>query len=159
LRTYGGAFPAFHPSIASRQHDNVKANARIAKAAALLVQDGDTIMIEAGTILAILRKEGDDVPVLDLIAVIGAPGEDIRQIVAGRTEAPGVIATLDLPNIPGGKKLIYTNIDMELAAIDSFAERGKSDPLFAELSRIVEGAGGLWCMEAERHLLAHAEAI
>jgi pyruvate dehydrogenase E2 component (dihydrolipoamide acetyltransferase) len=44
---------------------------------------------EAGTLLAVLRKEGDDVPVLDLIAVIGAPGEDIRQIVAGGAGGTG----------------------------------------------------------------------
>ncbi len=37
---------------------------------------------EGGTVLAVLRKEGDDVPVLDLIAVIGAPGEDISAIVS-----------------------------------------------------------------------------
>jgi pyruvate dehydrogenase E2 component (dihydrolipoamide acetyltransferase) len=38
---------------------------------------------KGGTILAVLRKEGDDVPVLDLIAVIGVPGEDISSIVSG----------------------------------------------------------------------------
>ena len=45
---------------------------------------------------------------------------------------------LNLPNIPGGKKLIYTNIDMELTAIDDFREKGKTDPFFAELADIVE---------------------
>jgi len=44
---------------------------------------------EAGTLLAVLRKEGDNVPVLDLIAVIGAPGEDIRRIVADGTGGTG----------------------------------------------------------------------
>ncbi len=38
---------------------------------------------EGGTVLAVLRKEGEDVPVLDLIAVIGAPGEDVSSIVSG----------------------------------------------------------------------------
>jgi DeoR family galactitol utilization operon repressor len=56
VRTHGGAFPAFHPSIAIRQRDNVKAKARIAKAAASLVRDGDTIMIEAGTTTALIAK-------------------------------------------------------------------------------------------------------
>ena len=32
-----------------------------------------------GTVLALLRKEGDDVPVLEPIAIIGAPGEAIDQ--------------------------------------------------------------------------------
>ena len=33
--------------------------------------------------------------------------------------------TINLPNIPGGKKLVYTNIDMELTAIKDFRELGK----------------------------------
>jgi DeoR family galactitol utilization operon repressor len=56
VRTHGGAFPAFHPSITTRQRDNLKAKARIAKAAAALVRDGDTIMIEAGTTTALVAK-------------------------------------------------------------------------------------------------------
>ena len=32
---------------------------------------------EAGTLLAILAQEGDDVPCLENVAVIGNPGEDI----------------------------------------------------------------------------------
>ena len=67
--------------------------------------------------------------------------------------------TLHLPDIPGGKKLMYTNISMELTAIDDFAEKGKRDPLFAGLAEIVERNNGLWCLEAERYLLEHAPAI
>ncbi len=67
--------------------------------------------------------------------------------------------TLNLPNIPGGKKLMYTNIDLDLTAIDDFAERGKKEPLFAELARIVERSNGLWSLEAERYLLSHAKPI
>jgi len=70
-----------------------------------------------------------------------------------------VETTLNLPNIPGGKKLIYTNIEMELTAIDDFAAKGKTDPLFAELAAIVAKNNGLWCVEAERHLLRHARPI
>jgi DeoR family galactitol utilization operon repressor len=56
VRTHGGAFPAFHPSIAARQHTNQKTKARIAKAAAALVRDGDAIMIEAGTTTALIAR-------------------------------------------------------------------------------------------------------
>lgn len=70
-----------------------------------------------------------------------------------------VETTLNLPNIPGGKKLIYTNIEMELTAIDDFAEKGKTDPLFAELAKIVANNNGLWCVEAEMYLLKHAKPI
>lgn len=70
-----------------------------------------------------------------------------------------VETTLNLPKIPGGKKLIYTNIDMELTAIADFKEKGKTDPLFARLAEIVEHSNGLWSAEAEKHLLANAKSI
>lgn len=68
-------------------------------------------------------------------------------------------ATLDLPNIPGGKKLIYTQISLPLTAIEDFAELGKTDPLFAGLAEIVEANNGLWCPEAEKYLLNNAKSI
>ncbi|NMB97533.1 MAG: zinc-binding dehydrogenase, partial [Clostridiaceae bacterium] len=52
--------------------------------------------------------------------------------------------TLNLPNIPGGKKLIYTNIEMDLTAITDFREKGKTDPVFAKLADIVEKNNDLW---------------
>ncbi|WP_291636553.1 zinc-binding dehydrogenase [Clostridium sp.] len=64
-------------------------------------------------------------------------------------------ATLDLPKIPGGKKLIYTNIEMELTDIEDFEEKGKTNSLFAGLAKIVNSNNGLWCLEAERFLLAN----
>lgn len=67
--------------------------------------------------------------------------------------------TLNLPKIPGGKKLIYTNISLELTAIADFEEKGKNDPLFKELARIVKNNNGLWCAEAEKYLLKNAKAI
>ena len=70
-----------------------------------------------------------------------------------------VETTLNLPSIPGGKKLIYTNIEMELTAIEDFRAKGGSDPLFARLAELVESHNGLWSVEAEEYLLAHAEAI
>ena len=70
-----------------------------------------------------------------------------------------VETTLNLPKIPGGKKLIYTNIEMELTAIDEFKQRGAQDPLFAELAEIVDARGGLWSVEAEEYLLANAKAV
>ena len=63
-------------------------------------------------------------------------------------------ATLNLPNIPGGKKLIYTGIKMELTAIADFAEKGKNNPLFAKLDACVKANNGLWNAEAEKILLA-----
>ncbi|MFT4108795.1 biotin/lipoyl-containing protein [Propionicimonas sp.] len=37
----------------------------------------------AGTVLALLAAEGDDVPVKEPIAVVGEPGENIEQFLAG----------------------------------------------------------------------------
>jgi threonine dehydrogenase-like Zn-dependent dehydrogenase len=70
-----------------------------------------------------------------------------------------VKTTLNLPKIPGGKKLIYTNIELELIAIEDFKEKGKEDPLFAELAEIVEKNNGLWCLKAEKYLLENAKPI
>lgn len=62
-------------------------------------------------------------------------------------------AVLNLPKIPGGKKLIYNHIDMELTAISDFEEKGKTNPHFAKLAEIVGRNKGLWCPEAEKYLL------
>ena len=67
--------------------------------------------------------------------------------------------TLNLPNIPGGKKLIYTNVNLPLVAIDDFAEKGKDEPFWASLAEICGRNNGLWNTEAEEYLLANAPAI
>lgn len=64
-------------------------------------------------------------------------------------------ATLNLPNIPGGKKLTYTQIDMPLTAIDDFEELGETDPLFAKLDASCKAHRGLWNAEAEKILFDH----
>ncbi|TCL39273.1 zinc-binding dehydrogenase [Anaerospora hongkongensis] len=64
-------------------------------------------------------------------------------------------ATLALPEIPGGKKLIYTGITMDLTAIDDFAALGKTNQHFAKLAEITNRSKGLWSTEAEKYLLAH----
>lgn len=68
-------------------------------------------------------------------------------------------ATKNLPDIPGGKKLIYTHLDMELVAIDDFAEKGKSNPMFAKLAEITARNNGLWSVEAEKYLLENASGL
>lgn len=67
--------------------------------------------------------------------------------------------TLNLPHVPGGKKLIYTHISLPLTAIADFEEKGKSDPLFAKLAELVAKTNGLWNAEAEKYLLENAPAI
>lgn len=65
----------------------------------------------------------------------------------------------DLPQIPGGKKLIYTQISMPLAAIADFERLGKREAMFRDLARIAVENDGLWCVEAEEYLLAHGRPI
>jgi DeoR family galactitol utilization operon repressor len=56
IRSRGGVYPALHQSIIERQQQNIEKKSRIARAAALLVRDGDRIMIEAGTTTALLVR-------------------------------------------------------------------------------------------------------
>ncbi len=68
-------------------------------------------------------------------------------------------ATLHLPDIPGGKKLIYNHIEMPLTPIAGFAEKGKNNPFYAGLDAICKKYKGLWSVEAEDYLLAHADQL
>ncbi len=67
--------------------------------------------------------------------------------------------TMNLPNIPGGKKLIYTHINMPLTPIAAFEEKGKTNPVYAELHKLCAANSGLWNVEAEEYLLANAEKL
>ncbi|MFY9362148.1 MAG: zinc-binding dehydrogenase [Dysgonamonadaceae bacterium] len=68
-------------------------------------------------------------------------------------------ATLHLPEISGGKKLIYTHINMPLTAISDFAELGKTNEVFKELASICDKYKGLWNVEAEAFLLENANKL
>ncbi len=70
-----------------------------------------------------------------------------------------VDTTLNLPQIPGGKKLIYTNISMPLISLYKLGEMGKKDPFYAELNEIVARNDYIWSLEAERYLLSNAKPI
>ncbi len=56
VRIRGGAFPAFHPEILESQKTMVHEKIRIAKAAAALISDGDTVMINDGTTSSLIPK-------------------------------------------------------------------------------------------------------
>ncbi len=70
-----------------------------------------------------------------------------------------VDTTLNLPSIPGGKKLIYTNISMPLVSLSRLDELGKKDKLLAGLHELVTKNDNIWSLEAEKYLLANAKAI
>ena len=68
--------------------------------------------------------------------------------------------TLNLPKIPGGKKIIYTGIDLELTAIDDFEAKSKDEnnkhaDLFKDLYEVVKENNFLWNAKAEQCLLKY----
>lgn len=69
-----------------------------------------------------------------------------------------VDTTKDLPNVPGGKKLVYTHINMPMTAIEDFGKLGESDPFFKELDEVCKANKGLWSAQAEKMLLEHYNA-
>jgi threonine dehydrogenase-like Zn-dependent dehydrogenase len=70
-----------------------------------------------------------------------------------------VNTTLNLPQIPGGKKLIYTNISLPLVALTELPQLGKKDPFYAGLSKIVVKNDYIWSLEAEKYLLENGKPI
>lgn len=109
-----------------------------------------------------------------IVGTSGGNNNDMREslelMAKGRLNPAGMVThvggldsvvdtTLNLPKIPGGKKLIYPGISLELTAIDDFAKKGETDPLFAELAKIVSKTNNLWNGEAEKYLLEHAAPI
>lgn len=70
-----------------------------------------------------------------------------------------VDTTMNLPSIPGGKKLIYTNISMPLVSLYQLEEMGRDNKLYAGLHEIVSKNDYIWSVEAERYLLENARSI
>ncbi len=82
--------------------------------------------------------------------------------IGGITAAAETI--LHLPDIPGGKKLIYTGFDMPLVPIAELEQRGVETEgalgeLYLELAPIVTGNKGLWSAEAEHCLLTYQDRL
>ena len=96
--------------------------------------------------------------------------ESIKLMTEGKINPAGMVThvggldsvaetTLNLPHIKGGKKLVYTHINLPMTAIEDFgkaAEENKGTELgdlFADLDAICKDAGGLWCAKAEERIL------
>ncbi len=75
--------------------------------------------------------------------------------VGGLNAVPDTIRKL--PNIPGGKKLIYPHIEMELTAIEDFEKLGENNEFYRKLAEICKRNNNVWCEEAERFLLETLE--
>ncbi|MBR5445230.1 MAG: zinc-binding dehydrogenase [Clostridia bacterium] len=102
--------------------------------------------------------------------------ESIKLMSEGKINPAGMIThiggldsvaetTLNLPHIKGGKKLVYTHINLPMTAIEDFgkaAEENKGTELgdlFADLDVICKEAGGLWCAKAEERILKLASDL
>ena len=90
----------------------------------------------------------------DIVRMIGQKQIDPAVMIThiGGIDA-AIETTVNLPKIPGGKKLIYTHINLPLTAIDDFAVLGETDPRFKTLAELVKQSDGLWNAEAEKYLL------
>jgi threonine dehydrogenase-like Zn-dependent dehydrogenase len=109
-----------------------------------------------------------------LVGTTGGNNEDMREALDMMSRGkinPAILVThigglncvpettLNLPYIPGGKKLIYTGIDLPLTAIEDFPRLGEHNPFFAGLAEITEANNRLWCDKAEKYLLKHFKQI
>jgi threonine dehydrogenase-like Zn-dependent dehydrogenase len=102
---------------------------------------------------------GNNDDMVEALAIMGE-GLDPAGLITHIGGLNAVIdTTLNLPDIQGGKKMIYTHKNLPLTAIEDFAESGKTDPLFAGFAAIVAKTKGLWSVEAEAYLLKHAPEI
>ncbi|MBZ4675398.1 MAG: putative L-sorbose-phosphate reductase [Anaerophaga sp.] len=102
-----------------------------------------------------------------IVGTSGGNNDDMKEaieIMSGGLDPAGLVThiggldavpdtTNRLPEIPGGKKLIYTHINLPLTPIDDFEKLGKSSELFRELALICNKHNGLWSVEAESFLL------
>ena len=99
--------------------------------------------------------------------------ESIKLMSEGKINPAGMIThiggldsvaetTLNLPHIKGGKKLVYTHINLPMTAIEDFGKAAEENAgtalgdLYAKLDAACKAAGDLWCAEGEKILLAYA---
>ena len=98
--------------------------------------------------------------VVEVISMMGSGKVNPASMITHVGGLDSVVeTTLNLPNIKGGKKLIYTHISMPLTAIADFEKLGETDPMFKKLAEIVAENNGLWCYDAEKYLLENAKSI
>ncbi len=109
-----------------------------------------------------------------IVGTSGGNTDDMREalqlMAEGKINPAGMIThiggldavidtTKNLPNIPGGKKLIYTHKKFPLVSMDELSIKSKEFPFMAELDSMVKKNGGLWSLEAEKYLMENAPNI
>ena len=84
----------------------------------------------------------------DIVELIGRKCLDPSVMI---THIGGIDAaieeTVNLPKIPGGKKLIYMHIELLLTALTDFERLGETDERFKVIDTLVKENNGLRCNE------------
>lgn len=83
----------------------VKEGEQVVKGEPLFEMETDKLTItmdstESGTLLKIVRGEGETVPITETIAIVGEPGEDISGLLDAAPEKPAAAAPADKPAEP-----------------------------------------------------------
>ncbi len=71
--------------------------------------------------------------------------------VGGLDVVPDTV--LNLPKIPGGKKLIYPHTDIPLIDIRDFSDLAEKDDRYKELEAILDKTNRIWSLEAEQYVI------
>ncbi len=109
-----------------------------------------------------------------IVGTSGGNTDDMKEalrLMADHTINPAVMIThvggldsaadtiMNLPQIPGGKKLIYTHCAFPLFALADLPELSAKDSFYATLNNIVSRHNNLWSKEAEDFVLSNAPSI
>lgn len=109
-----------------------------------------------------------------LVGTSGGNTDDMREslaMTAKGTLNPAMMVThvggldvvpetkLNLPNIPGGKKLIYPHIDMPLIDIRDLSAEKEKDERFVVLEEILTKTHQIWSLEAETYVMEAFAAL
>ncbi|MGI6020724.1 MAG: zinc-binding dehydrogenase [Lachnospiraceae bacterium] len=93
--------------------------------------------------------EVDMIECADLMAKGKLDPSSMLTHIGGMNAVIGTV--LNLPNIKGGKKLIYNHLDLPLIALEDL--KNFSDPRLKKLGEMVDANHGRWSSECEKYLL------
>ncbi len=103
-----------------------------------------------------------------IVGTSGGNTDDMREsleMTAAGTLNPAIMVThvggldavpdtiLNLPDIPGGKKLIYPHLDMPLFDIRDLSKEKAEDERFVKLEEILQKNHNIWSLEAEKYVM------
>lgn len=140
-RSRGGAYPALHQSILERQNWRPEEKNRIAAAAAELVEDGDCVMIEAGTTTALIARHlagRRDVHIVTNSALVFSYARlnpSLKITMTGgefRREAESMVGPIALRTIGG------LNVRFAFVGTDGFSARAGLTTQLVEGAEIVK---------------------